>query len=102
MSPLGFTEAAQQFCVGGDDRQQLAAHSTSTELFDGGGNAFETNAGVARIDADRNGLPRGAFSKYMGHEGLEHRGGKVIDAAIAEIFECVQHDTLARSGQSAD
>ena len=102
MPSLGFTEAAEQLGVGGDDRQQLAAHTTASELLDGGGDALEADAGIARIDADGDGLSRGTFSKYVSHEGLEHRGRKIIDAAIAEVFECVQDDTLARSGQSAD
>jgi hypothetical protein len=38
----------------------------------------------------------------VSHERLKHRGGQVIDALIAEIFERVEHDALARSREPAD
>ena len=103
MTTTRFTEALNEHVVLGIEKHDFTIDTMVAQSFDHGRQLIEFGARAARVDADRRQLAGcGRMRRDVAYQGVEQRYRQVVDAVETGIFEHMQSDALARSGQTGN
>ena len=101
MASARFAESLHQHAVFGIQKHHLTVDAVVTQTLYQCRQLAQLGSGAARIDTD--GGQSACLCRLLRDipdQGLEQAGGQVVDAVVADIFEYVQGDALAGTGEA--